>query len=247
MNNSIIDLAEPSRRILIKYPSRDRPDLFKERVLDWQKKAYYPRSFVWVFTFDENDASMNNDEMRQWIKDSVVGESHIHYGTHRGKIHAINDNVNDHIDTMEDIDIVMICSDDMVCNELYWDTLIGDEFDTHGPDGDFALHMNDGVQGRRLCTLSCMGVKYYRKFGYLYHPDYESCFADDEYTQIMWSQRRAAYIDEVWFRHKWVGFDGGDRLHQHNHAVMQKDQPVFELRAKYGFPANKSVLNAMRN
>ena len=52
------------------------------------------------------------------------------------------------------------------------------------PNTDGVLWFNDGNQGNRLNTLCILGKKYYERFNYIYHPDYTSLWADNEFMDV---------------------------------------------------------------
>lgn len=232
-------------KFLLKYPSRGRPGLFLDQVELWMKTATGLNQFKWVFTFDSDDEVMASQDMVNKIQRTMLrlGVDHpceysINYCEPKGKIHACNAHVNQYL--TEDIDIVCLVSDDMTPRQD-WDINISTEMEKRFPDGDGAIHINDGLQGKNLITFSCMGSKLYRRFGYFYHPDYKSCFADDEFTRIVYRWGKVHYVNEVWVKHDWIGHTLQDALHQKNHAEMFEDQPVFIKRIKAGFPL-QSVL-----
>lgn len=236
--------------VLLKYPTRQRPEQFKENIRRWEEKLSDQNSFTWLISIDSDDKSMEN-VLEMFSDDSWP--HFIYRNSPNGKIAACNANVNeflyDHnelsvqmgiIDTSYDYDMIWLVSDDMKPEVQDFDLIIQREMETHYPDWDGAVHINDGLQGLRLCTFSCMGMKYYKRFEYLYHPQYQSTHCDDEYTQIAWANRRMAWIPEVLVRHEWVGIhDPADRLHQKNHALMTSvDAQTYQKRARAGFPKN---------
>lgn len=228
-------------KFIIKYPTRNRPGLFSERLEDLYMNRSRHHSIRLVVSIDEDDETMSEEfvteQFNKWFypnRDSLV-VSVIPKGK-SGKIIACNDAVMEATKDFKDTDILMLMSDDMVPEIDDWDRRIANEFRTHGGHEPFALHINDGLQGRNLITLSIMNLKLYREFGYIYHPDYTSCFCDDEFTQIVWHNRICAYIQDTWFKHQWVGMNSPDELHEKNHKLMSADQPIFEARKRAGFP-----------
>lgn len=228
-------------KFLIKYPTRSRPNLFSQRLEELYLSRSGDCSIRLVVSIDEDDETMDKkfvtEQFNEWFypdKDSLV-VSVIPKGK-SGKIVACNDAVTESTKDFKDTDILMLMSDDMVVDIDNWDRRIANEFKIHGGKDPFALHINDGLQGRNLITLSIMNLKLYREFDYIYHPDYTSCFCDDEFTQIVWHNRICAYIRDSWFKHQWVGINSPDELHEKNHKLMSADQPIFEARKRAGFP-----------
>lgn len=220
-------------KFLLKYPTRARPDMFFDRIREYTNLASGANYIRWVFTFDEDDVTMNNSRTTEKIR-KIIGEDFtIGILKGGGKIAACNAHVNENL---RDADVVMLVSDDMVPEKIDWDEKIAEFLLRSYPDLDGAVHINDGLQGSRLCTLSCMGRKFYDRFGYFYHPDYQSCFCDDEFTTIAWGMRKMVWCPDVLIRHQWVGNTVQDELHQRNHNLMARDQKVYNFRKQHGFP-----------
>lgn len=220
--------------ILLKYPSRERPEQFKKNVERWEKSLSPKTQYHWLFTFDEDDATMRDMDMS-----FITNPYTVSIQKPNGKIAACNDGVRETVINfdMKDDDMIWLISDDMCPMETSLDVHISNEMEYHYPDGDGGIHINDGLQGLRLCTFTCIGVKYFNRFGYLYHPDYKSTHADDEFTIIGWALRRLLWMPDVWVKHEWVGTHSPDALHQKNHAIMSSDGKIFEDRRNRGFPS----------
>lgn len=233
-------------KVLLKYPTRQRPEKFAENIKRWEEKLSCENSFTWLISLDEDDRTM--DGIHGFFSDDSWA-NFIERNPPNGKIAACNANVNDHLREKTEFnksfgidghgyDMIWLVSDDMKPEVQDFDLIIQREMETHYPDWDGAVHINDGLQGIRLCTFSCMGMKYYERFNYLYHPQYQSTHCDDEFTQIAWANRRMIWIPEVLVRHEWIGMtDPQDELHKRNHALMNSvDAQTYQKRARAGFP-----------
>jgi hypothetical protein len=227
-------------KVLLKYPSRQRPAQFIENVKRWEAKLSNEIEYVWLFSFDTDDETMKNVDLS-----FVQRKYEVFWDKPRGKIAACNAGVNEFLDNSnnQDFDMIWLVSDDMRPTESGFDLRIEREMYSHYPNWDGAVHIHDGLQGIRLCTFSCMGMKYYKRFNYIYHPQYQSTHCDDEFTQIAWANRRMIWIPDVLVRHEWIGHtDPTDALHQKNHALMTSvDAQTYQKRASAGFP--KSNVN----
>ena len=60
-----------------------------------------------------------------------------------------------------------------------FDSIIRNEMQKLFPDTDGILWFFDGWR-KDLNTLCILGRKYYDRFGYIYHPDYNSFWSDAE-------------------------------------------------------------------
>ena len=90
---------------------------------------------------------------------------------------------------------------------LHWDTellkVIPDL------DGEYAIEVRTGTSAddewRRLMAHSFLTRKYYERYGYLFHPDYEGMYADDEFSEK--ARRDGVMIDTrhlLFHHHHWI-------------------------------------------
>ena len=103
-------------RLLIKFPTRSRPDKFKqvlEMYIDYLSGKHDVR---FVITCDEDDETMNNPEVRKWfasLQESGVNLT-AYYGDSKSKIEACNANMEN-----ETFDVGLLASDDMIPQMIY--------------------------------------------------------------------------------------------------------------------------------
>ena len=78
--------------ILVKFATRGRKQRFKDGLLNIYNLCANPENIRVVITADENDPEMNNDEVKEFVKefDNCV----IMYGVSENKIHACNRDLN---------------------------------------------------------------------------------------------------------------------------------------------------------
>ena len=173
------------------------------------------RDVSFLLSFDEDDATMNNVGMKNWFK--PLGKNvHVHFGHSKTKIEACNAD----LDKAPDFDIILLASDDMIPVQEGYDDIICSDMEKYFPDTDGVLWYNDGLVGDALNTLSIMGKKYFDRFGYMYHPDYESVYCDNEFMESSRMLGKCEYIDNVIIKHEWVGMaEPNDPLHQKNHTL----------------------------
>jgi hypothetical protein len=226
-------------KILCKYPTRSRPSKFLEVFDLYNRMASGKHELSFVLTLDEDDVTMNNPAMRRMLsrlEDRGVVKSF--FGSSKSKIQAVNaDMIDPHTGATWDFDILILVSDDMIPEVAGYDGIVVAEMLASFPDLDGVVHYNDGLRGESLNTLSIMGRKYYERFGYIYHPDYASVFADNEFTQVSRALGKAVYRDQVIIRHRWME-QGKDALYARNedNALYARDHEVFTRRMKEGFP-----------
>jgi hypothetical protein len=215
--------------LLIKYPTRGRPDLFR-RTLECYLRDPFPRLLVCI---DADDATMNNEEMLDYLDRQDRVEYHV--GAGRGKIRAVNAGLKEF-----NWRICVVASDDMIPVRSDYGRRIVEIFDEFFPEGDGVLHLNDGRTGMRLNTLPILDRKYFDRFGYVYHPAYVSLWCDNEFQAVSQRLGRAVYCPEVVIQHDWIGTtQPADALLIHNEKFYRQDEMTYRTRAAKGFPAGE--------
>jgi hypothetical protein len=227
-----------SLRILFHLPTRSRPDKAREAIQNIIDNVE-DNNYLILVSLDEDDATMHDFK---FIHRKVL----IHWGKSNNKIHACNRSIH----LIRDWDILVASSDDMRFQVEGFDNVIRESFDTKETGHkmippkinlDQFLHFNDGNQGANVCTLSIMGIEYYERDGYVYHPDYENLWCDVEATEV--AKQRGCYKymgnDNIIFRHLHPAWGlapmDGQYLKQDNHMTSAKDKETYERRKANGF------------
>ena len=218
--------------LLIKFPTRSRRVKFFE-VLDlYYKNINNINLTEFCISIDEDDLSMNNEEVLS-ILDGYENLSYF-IGNSKSKIAACNSDV----DEMEDWDIVMLASDDMIPKIKGFDDIIRENMEKYYPDTDGVLWFFDGNR-RDLNTLCILGKKYYDRFGYIYHPGYKSFYCDDEFTKVANKLKKQTFIEQVIIKHEHPDIpefrSNFDQSYQTNSKYYQADYNFFQLRQKNNF------------
>tara|TARA_R100000008_G_C3587183_1_gene173432 strand:+ start:3823 stop:4617 length:795 start_codon:yes stop_codon:yes gene_type:complete len=230
-------------KLLIKAPTRSRPEKFKEvftKYVDFLSNNYPVR---FVITCDSDDETMNNMEMRSWMDsmgDQVRKNGHTlvyHFGDSKNKIEAVNANMDG-----EEFEILLLFSDDMIPQVKDYDEVIvkSMEYVFSGTEPG-ALNFNDGYRRDwpALMTLTVMSYDLYKKFGYIYNPEYISIWADNEQTLACRMMGKLADVNLCIIKHVWLpgNHDEADDLHKRNEAptLYMKDEEVFRKRMSNNF------------
>lgn len=223
-------------RILYKFPSRSRPKKFIECIENIYN-LHTHSTFTILATLDEDDVTMSNEEMKEKI--ATYPEVVPVYGYSKGKIDAVNRDMT----AVPEWDILINMSDDMRFVAKGFDTQIVGDMTERFPGLDGMLHYPDGNRSD-LITMAIMGRKYYDLDGYIYCPEYESVFADDEQTIVAKKRYAYKFIDKILFRHlhpAW-GLSPMDEQYArqdspHQHA---RDREVFTRRKENNFYLTKT-------
>lgn len=211
-------------KILLKYPTRERPDLFAQTFAEWMRLADRPERLTWIVSLDADDPLLPSYRCKCDAADidPIIGLS-------ANKIAAVNRDL-DAVRAAE-WDVLVVVSDDMRPIVQGWDS----EIDRHMSVLDMALWFVDGRRGD-LCTLSIFGRPIFERMNCIYHPSFESVYADDYYHLVMEREGRMKRIGApIIFEHQWKQ-GNNDRLMERNESneVHRRDKARFaELKAKY--------------
>lgn len=212
--------------ILYKYPTRQRFDKAIARINEIGAMSSNDNYTVLLSVDQDDSPTMQRlSELFGVTLDVDLSPS---------KIHAINRNMH----LAPEWDIVVVMSDDMVCQVPHFDKIIREQMALNFPDLDGVLWFHDGYQ-KDICTLTIMGRKYYERFNYLYHPDYLSLWCDNELTEVAKELGKIKFIDQVLFKHEHPAWNNNqtrfDALYARNEALFDRDHEVYLERKKRNF------------
>jgi len=186
--------------ILIKFPSRGRPEQFKETFESYLKFASNNHKINFICSFDKDDDLMNNPEIKSYLDAHAYVQ--YFYGDSKNKIEAINadlDNIK--------FDILILAADDLSpCAPSYDDIIATDMLKYHS-DMDGCLHYMNPSWEERLDIGCIMTFNYYKRFNYIYHPSYKTIYCDNEYMEVAKKLGKHKYIQNQIFNHNYVMSD----------------------------------------
>ena len=218
-------------KLLIKFPTRNRKNKFFKVLRQYQNMCEDLDNTYFLITLDNDDESMNPSDVEDIF--NTFKNIKVVYGTSNSKIHAVNRD----IELVNDWDIVLLASDDMTPKVKGYDNIIRNKMKEFYSDTDGILWFNDGFQGEKLNTLCVLGKKYYERFNYIYHPDYKSCWSDNEFMEVGKILKKQTYIDSVIIKHEhpdW-GYGNRDQIHTNNINDYQYDLGVYNRRKEINF------------
>lgn len=228
-------------KILIKYPTRSRPHQFFPNVCGTFLLADDKENIGVLATIDDDDNSMDADSIRR-VGD-LIPNFRIKSGAGKGKIEACNRDM----EYVDKFDILLLLSDDMICQVKGWDNIIRAAFKD---SLDKAVHFDDGFTGQKLMTLAVMGWDYYQRFGYIYHPEYKSLWCDNEMMEVAKRLDKYEYHDDVLFKHIHYSNIGKqaviDELMKRNESYFHEDKKTYTRRKANNFYLD-NVLNNKEN
>jgi hypothetical protein len=221
-------------KILVKFPSRERPEKFFQALSKYIELANNINSVGFLLTFDEDDASMNNDIIKKHLKQyQDQGIKLIYFfGNSKTKIQAINAD----IEKVSGWDILLLASDDMLPVQSGYDEIIRTDMYNNFSDTDGVLWYNDGGQNN-INTLCILGKKYYNRFGYIYHSDYISLWCDNEFTDISVKLNKVFKSDKIIIEHAHPVYQkcNYDSLYIKNESFNNYDKQTYLKRKSVNF------------
>lgn len=223
-------------RILLKCPTRNRPQKIISTLTSYMKLANHPERIGVAISCDDDDVSMSRNLVHEELYRvlSKAAWRRIFTSPNKSKIEACNANIHEIEWGWE---IVVLVSDDMIPQIQGWDDAIRNHMT---PDTDKILWFSDGFQGDRLNTLTMFGRKMYESFGYLYNPEYKSLFCDTELTDLCKGELKdkCLYVPYCIIRHEHPGTgyaQNNDALYQHNQRFWSQDMYTYIRRKKYAY------------
>jgi hypothetical protein len=222
--------------LLIKYPTRERPEKFKEILRMYISMLSGKHKVKFIISMDENDPSCNNENMRNFLESikATVDLEYV-YGVSKNKVHACNRDI-----PSDGWKVCILVSDDMTPRVKNYDQIIMKDMNIHFPDYDGCLNYNahtpafeQKIEGRgSLMVLSIVGKKYYDRFNYIYNPVYVSLFCDDEQTRVARKLNKIVDINNRIISHDWSSIN--DNLRKQTEAYDSVDRNTFKTRLKDG-------------
>jgi hypothetical protein len=222
---------QTDHKLLIKFPTRNRPEKFFSVLDEYIKKANNLNKIAFLITLDNDDQSMkkNIHRLEEYKK---ICKLVYFFGDSKTKIQACNADIN----KVSGWDIILLASDDMIPIINGYDDIIRKDMNDFFGDMDGVLWYNDGGQNR-INTLSILGKKYYERFGYIYHPDYISLWCDNEFTEVSERLNKVYKSDKIIIEHKHPAYQktNYDELYVRNESYFSIDKEIYERRNAKNF------------
>ena len=202
------------------HPSRSRASIANQVRNEWLNKA--DGIIEYIFSLDNDDVQ------------GTLYEGHCIYNNNRSAIDAVNKGAE-----MATGDLFIVVSDDFSCPD-HWDSLL-----LRGLQGksDYCVKTLDGLQPT-LITLPIMDRVYYERFGYIYYPDYQHMFCDQEMTAVAHMLGKAITLPIMFpHNHYTTGKFERDGITIRNNSTWQQGELLLNQRLKTNFGIDKPVIN----
>lgn len=220
--------------ILVKFPTRARPDKFMMTLGGYIHNASNLNDIKFLITVDENDYTMNKSFCQKILSMYSFANIEIATAMSSSKVHAINRDLN----RVGIWHILVLASDDMVCQQKGWDDILRAEMATEFPDTDGVLWHNDGYLKKVLNTMCIMGRRYFDRFNYIYHPEYSSLWCDNEYMEVAEQLGKQKYFEQILFKHEHPSNNHNiqsDQQYKTTESFYWKDKAVYDKRKSINF------------
>lgn len=217
--------------LLIKFPTRSRPDIFKKILTEYVNLLLGTRTIKFIISMDENDPTCNNQSMIDFLEEyKNKVDLEYYYGVSKNKIDACNRDI-----PTSGWKVCVLVSDDMTPRQHGYDDIIMKDMESFFKNYDGCLNYNCNTHAYpKVMVLSIIGNPYYNRFGYIYHTDYVSLFCDEEQTLIARKLNKIVNINKKIITHDWS--DIKDDLRKHTEQYYRTDESTFRLRERQGFP-----------
>lgn len=215
------------------YPSKSRRQKFFDG-LDNISSLSDSKDYEVICAFDEDDITMNNDDVREKLQ--AYENVQYFYGYSENKIAACNREANK---ISPDTSIICLYSDDMRFLIKGFDIDIRESFTKHFPNLDGCVHFPDSNAIARTMTMTMMGINLYKQLGYLYWPEYQMVYADNDLTEMTRLMGKYVFVDKNILDHFhpiWQMADWDEQYKKSESSkYYQRDHLVFLKRKKINF------------
>lgn len=226
-------------RILLKCPTRSRPQKVMSTLGQYMKLANHPERIGVAISCDDTDMTMSRNLVHEELHRILAkcAWHQIFTSPNRSKIEACNANIDE---IRWEWDIVVLVSDDMIPQVQGWDDVIRSHMLASFPDTDGILWFHDGFRGEELNTLNIFGRKMYEYLGHMYRPEYKSFFCDNELTDLCTGElkHKCLYVAYPIIRHEHPGTgyaQNNDALYGHNSKYFYQDAKTYIQRKTYRY------------
>jgi hypothetical protein len=219
--------------ICYKFSTRSRPDKLFSCLENIHSLSKHDDYYI-LLTLDVDDNTVTTSEVRDKI--ATYPKVIPYWGISQGsKIVAINRDLY----FAPSWDILINMSDDFVFLKPGFDVQIIQDITNYFSDLDGFVHYPDGAVNSKLATMSIMGRKYFDRFGYIYHPDYESVYCDQEAMEVAKKLGKYKFINNQLFEHRhprWKKAEWDEQYRKTEDAkVYAKDRETFMRRKANNF------------
>ncbi len=239
-------------KLLVKIPTRERGFDWLHNYLDRSELA----NTVFVLTLDNDQI----ETVPAWVLEHEA--IRCDFAPRDGKVGAVNRNVMEWM-SKEQASVLLLGSDDMVPMVSGYDKIILADMAQHFPDNngclwyqteDHSYGWNIKQRGTKcppfgspeyqriwICMLSVLSLGWLERYGYIYHPSYQSFYCDEEFTRVAQRQNllRCVPRQEMLIEHNhpaWNGTMKADSVYAEADKTYPQDWQNYKRRKAHSFP-----------
>lgn len=195
---------------------------------NWMLKASDPGNIEYILCISVQDPLRNQ-------YDDLVGELSfitLHQHPHANMVKQLNLAA-----TWAKGDLFINVSDDFDCPQ-HWDKSLLDALAGHY---DYVVKTDDGIKvnginSDNIISLPIMDRAYYSRFGYIYHPDYNHFFGDEELSNVADKLGRKITLPITFEHiHYTMGKGKEDATNKKNNRHFDNDKATFKIRKQKNF------------
>ena len=199
-----------------------------ETAKKWLSSAQNINEIEYILSIDENELEKKEyNNNIDYFNNKLLADSKIEVNNNNNAIEAINIAAKNSTGN-----IIIVISDDFDCfND--WDYHLIKNI--NGRE-DFLAKTSDGIQDW-LITLPIMDRKYYKRFGYVYYPEYHHMFSDTEMTEVGDLLGRVIDLKNLYFihNHYTVGLMQKDYINEKNDLTWEQGKNLYTIRKQNKF------------
>ncbi len=212
-------------KISLIHPSWKRPELARKCYDTWMGKADNPQDIEYVLCLSKKDPTntYQRDSYSDMFHNTQIVLTEI---ADNGLVRQMN-----HAATVCTGNLIIAISDDFVCPDG-WDTLLLNEL---AGKSDYVVKTQDGLQPY-IMTLPMMDRAFYNRLGYIYHPEYNHMYGDEELADVGKLLNKTITLPH-YFRHEHysTGINAKDDVNAKNDSFMMIDKETYTARKKKNF------------
>lgn len=215
-------------KISLLHPSWKRPALARKCYDEWMGKADNPKDIEYILCLSEKDAK-KNEYFQSFNLNAPSGELipiSVHVMADNGLVKQAN-----YASEKSHGNLLIAISDDFVCPD-HWDTILLTALEGKS---DYVVKTQDGLQPF-IMTLPMMDRAFYNRLGYIYHPDYNHMYGDEELAMVGKMLNRTIVLPD-YFRHEHysTGKNPKDEVNAKNDSFMMIDKETYLRRKAANF------------
>jgi hypothetical protein len=163
--------------LLITIYSNNNPEILSS-IYSYYQKLSNEVPYHFLVIYDESDEIISHPEIKNELEN--LPNLSLFLNKNKTKTSGYNTAIKKYIDWF---DIVFILEDNFYVSINHFDKIIADSMVSNYPDFDGVLNFNYNTTSF-INKTPAIGKKYYNRFGYIFHDEYQSSFYDHELTYV---------------------------------------------------------------